>query len=39
MNIPISNCQKPAETRPVLDQFQDSSKTGSGKCFKKFFSD
>ena len=25
------------ETRPVLDRFQDSSKTGSGICFKKFF--
>jgi len=24
-------------TRPVLDRFQDSSKTGSRICFKKFF--
>jgi hypothetical protein len=34
---PPNEC--PRQTRPILDRFQDNSRTGSGICFKKFFSD
>ncbi len=38
----LNSCEiivKFIKTRTVLDRFQDSIKTGSGICFKKFFSD